>query len=157
MSISMSRSIGSTRSVSSRTSPKTSQYHAAAPARSATASPTWSRRAASAMDIQPFGVAGQVRGEAPGRIALGADLAEAAVRLVREEPVLAPGEVGITQVDTGAVTGQRGGPVVNPAGVPVVIRRVGVDHVGGQVDLRLHRECHVRPVLLRRPSVPDRE
>src|SRR5579864_9161012 len=114
MSISMSRSSGSTRRVSSETSPNTSQNHAEAAARSATASPTWSRRAASAMDVQPFGVAGQVRGEAPGRVALGADLAEPAVRLIREEPVLPPGEVGIAQVDAGSVGGQRGGPVVDP-------------------------------------------
>src|SRR5580658_8550100 len=124
MSISMSRSIGSTRSVSSGTSPNTSQNHAAAAARSATASPTWSRRAASAMDVQPFGVAGQVRGKAPGRVALGADRAEALVRLVGEEPVLPSGEVGVAQVDAGAVGGQRGGPVVDPAGVPGVVRRV---------------------------------
>src|SRR5579862_8126429 len=127
MSISMSRSIGSTRSVRSGTSPNTSQYHAAAAARSATASPTWSRRVASAMDIQPLRVAGQVRGEAPGRVAHGADLAQAAVRLIREEPVLSAGEVGVPQVDAGAVGGQLGGPVIDPAGVPGVVRRVGVD------------------------------
>src|SRR5580704_7315580 len=107
MSIAMLRSIASTRRVSSGTSPNTSQNHAAAVSRLATASPTWSSRAAaapwSAMDVQPGGVRRQVRREAARRVAFRADFGQTAERAVRQEPVLPPGEVGIAQVHALAV------------------------------------------------------
>src|SRR6185312_3480720 len=112
MSISMLRSIASTRRDSSGSSPNTSQYHAAAAPRSATASPTWSSRAViSAMDVQPVGVGGQVGREAAAWVAFGPDRGQAAVRVVGHEPVLPPGEVGVAQVDAGAAgSGQFGRP-----------------------------------------------
>ena len=72
----------------------------------------------SAMDVQPGRVGGQVGREAAGRVARGADRGQAAVRVVRQEPVLPPGEVGVAQVDAGAVGGQRGRPAVDPVAVP---------------------------------------
>src|SRR4029077_10212206 len=131
MSISMLRSIASTRRDSSGSSPNTSQYHAAAAPRSTTASPTWSSRAViSAMDVQSRRVAGQVGREAAAWVAFGADRGQAAVRVVGHEPVLPPGEVGVAQVDAGAAGGgQPGGPAVHPAGVPRVVGRVGVDRI----------------------------
>src|SRR6476619_1518267 len=127
MSISMLRSIASTRRDSSVSSPNTSQYHAATAPRSATANPTWSSRAViSAMDVQPRRVAGQVGHEAAVRVAFGADRGQAAVRVVGHEPVLPPGEVGVAQVDAdSAGGGEFGRPAVHPAGVPRVIGRVG--------------------------------
>src|ERR1700704_6184766 len=127
MSISMLRSIASTRRVSSVTSPNTSQYHAAAAARSATASPTWSSRAViSAMDVQSRRIAGQVGREAAVRVAFDADRGQAPIRAVGHEPVLPPGEVGVAQVDAGPTGGgQFGRPAVHPAGVPGVVGRVG--------------------------------
>src|SRR6478752_3253398 len=129
MSISMLRSIASTRRDSSGTSPNTSQYHAAAAPRSATASPTWSSRAViSAMDVQPLGVRGQVGRDSAVWVAFGTYRGQAAERVVGHEPVLPPGEVGVTQVDAGAAGGgQLGRPAVHPAGVPRVVGRVGVD------------------------------
>src|ERR1700691_2957956 len=107
MSISMLRSSASTRSVRSGPGPNTSQYHEAAAARSATASPTWSSRApTSAMNVQPIRVAGQVGREPAGRVALGADRGKPPVRVVGKEPVLPPGEVGVAQVDPGPVGGE---------------------------------------------------
>src|ERR1700678_3197124 len=136
MSISMSRPIASTRSVSSGTRPNTSQNHAAAAARSATASPTWSSRkvraapdppTASGMDVQPFRAGGQVRREAAGRVALRAYRGQPGVRVVGQEPVLAPGEVRVAEIDAGAVGGQRGRPAVHPAGVLLIVGRVRGD------------------------------
>src|SRR6266566_2244294 len=125
MSISMLSAIASTRRDSSGTSPTTSQYQAQAARRSVTASPTWSSRAVvSVMDVQPVRVGGQVGREAAVRVAFGADRGQAAVRVVGHEPVLPPGEVGVAQVDAGAVGGgQLGRPAVHPAGVPGVVGR----------------------------------
>src|ERR1700678_4846683 len=132
MSIAMLRSIASTRRVSSGTSPNTSQNHAAAASRLATASPTWSSRAAapwSAMDVQPGGVRRQVRREAASRVAYRADLGQTAERAVRQEPVLPPGEVGVAQVHAGAMDGQIGRAAVHPIAVPGVVGGVRVDRV----------------------------
>src|SRR6478735_7518840 len=100
MSISMLRSIASTRRDSSGSSPNTSQYHAAAAPRSATASPTWSSRAViSAMDVQSRRVAGHVVRDSAVWGAFGADVVQVAVRIVGHEPVLPQGKVGVAQVD----------------------------------------------------------
>src|SRR5438105_14138155 len=116
MSISMLRSIASTRRDSSGTSPNTSQYQAQAARRSVTASPTWSSRAVvSAMNVQPGRVGGQVGRDSAAWVAFGADRGQAAVRVVGHEPVLPPGEVGVAQVDAAAAGGGQLGP---PAGQP---------------------------------------
>src|SRR5689334_10672952 len=157
MSISMLRSIAPTSRVSSGTRPNTPQNHAAAAFRSATASPAWSSRAViSAMDVQSLRVGRQVGREPAVRVARGPDLGQPPVRLVRDEPVLPPGEVGVADVDAGAVRGgQRAHPAVNPVLVPGVVGGVGVDRVRGQVYVRLHRERHIRKIAPGVPPIPD--
>src|SRR5690349_4797657 len=137
MSISMLRSIASTFRLSSGTRPNTSQNHAAAAARSATASPAWSSRAAiSAMDVQSLLVGRQVGREPAVRVARGPHPGQPPVRLVRDKPVLPPGEVGVTDVDAGAVHGgQRAHPAMNPVLVPGVVGRVGIDRIRRQVHV----------------------
>src|SRR6185503_5832936 len=83
--------------------------------------------------VQGGDVGGQVGGEEAVRVPFGADPSEPVEVGVGEEAVLAAGEVGVAEVDAGA--GQGGGAGVHPVAVVLVVGRVLVDGVRGDVDV----------------------